>query len=166
MPYESRLVRHMDGRKSKSKEAIMYDAEEHWHLRLPSGEWPIEDIGERVWLTSLYICKREGGASSIGVRERSRVDGKWRGVSLEYRYLTSMGTYVRNRWVSPFGLWGSLMWRSKQERSGEKPDGNDKGDIRLAREAVGNGAGNPSIIATETLARKAVAQDSEEQLEE
>ena len=53
------------------------------------------------------------------------------------------------------------MWRCKQQRSGEYPEGNDKGEIRLPREAVGRGTENPSIIATETLIRKELAHDLE-----
>ena len=72
---------------------------------------------------------------------------------------------MRHRRISPFGLWGSLMWRSKQKRSGSNSEEHDKGEMRLARETVGNGTENPSIIATETLIRKEPTQDFEDQIQ-
>ena len=76
------------------------------------------------------------------------------------------GTYMRHRWISPLDIWESLTWRSKQRRIVGGPEENDKGEMRLAREAVGGGTDNPSIIATDALIRKEPIQDFEEQLNE
>ena len=47
-------------KKRRSQEAIMYDAEEQWHLGLATGEWSVGGVGGNVWISALYICKREG----------------------------------------------------------------------------------------------------------
>ena len=57
---------------------------------------------------------------------------------------------MRHKWISPFGLYGSLMWRNKHQRKTNRPGEMDKSEKRLLREAVGNGTGNPSVIATES----------------
>ena len=75
MPYGSRAVSLMGGEKRRSQEAIMYDAEEHWHLGLASGEWPIGEIGERVRITPLYVCKREGRLRQLELEPEAGVAG-------------------------------------------------------------------------------------------
>ena len=72
------------------------------------------------------------------------------GGSLEYWYLTTTGAYMKRKWISPFDLYGALMWGNKQQARSGNPEESDKIDIRLGRESVGNGAGNPLLITTET----------------
>ena len=48
----------------------------------------------------------------------------------------------------------------------DKPDGNGRGEGRLARETIGNGTGNPAIIAKESLIQKRPPVDLEELLHE
>ena len=54
------------------------------------------------------------------------------------------------------------MWGRTQKRSVGKPEEGDEGEIRLAREAVGHGKENPSIIATEELIQKELTHDLED----
>ena len=58
------------------------------------------------------------------------------------------------------------MWRIKHQRSTEKPGEIDKGEMRLSREAVGDGTEDPVLIATEALIRKESSPDYEEQLQD
>ena len=48
-----------------SQKIEMYDAEDHRPVGLAEKTWPIADIGGRVWLTLLYICKRKGGRHQL-----------------------------------------------------------------------------------------------------
>ena len=47
--------------------------------------------------------------------------------------------YMIRKWISPFGLYESLMWRNGQRAKSGNPEGGDRGDIILVTEAVCNG---------------------------
>lgn len=73
MTYGSHAVRQRDGLTKMSQEVEWYDAGDHWHLGLAASAWSVADIGERVWVTTLYICKREGRLHQLG---RARGNGE------------------------------------------------------------------------------------------
>ena len=72
------MVRHMDETKRRSKESIMYDAEERWRLGLTSDGWAIGDIGEREWSSTLYICKMGWTLFQLEVSKEAGIEDKWR----------------------------------------------------------------------------------------
>ena len=57
---------------------------------------------------------------------------------------------MEHKWISPFDLYGSLIWRNKQQGETDRPEESGKIEMRLVRAAVGNGTENPSTIATES----------------
>ena len=73
---------------------------------------------------------------------------------------------MRHKWISPFGLYGSLMRRNNQQAKPGNPEESDKRERRLGRAAVGNGSGDPLLIATETLIKEEPKSEFEEQTQE
>ena len=69
------------------------------------------------------------------------------------------------RWISPFDLYESPIWRNRQLDNSGNPDDNDKNDTRLVRDAVGNGSGNPLFCATETSIRDRLNPEFEEKIQ-
>ena len=84
-----------------------YDAEEHCNLGLASGRWAVEELGDKVQLTTLYICRGDGRLHHIEMGRESETEERWRGISLVYWYLAITGTYMRRKWISPFDLYES-----------------------------------------------------------
>ena len=73
---------------------------------------------------------------------------------------------MRRKWISPFDMYESLMWRNKQKRKTDKPVESEKNETRRDREEVGNGAGNTLLIMKETFIRKELTSEREEKLQE
>ena len=94
MTYESQVVWPFGARKKGSGKTEPYYSEEHWHIGLAADRWGIEELGDNVWLTSLYICKREGMPHRIEMGQEVGTEGVWGGISPEYCYLTITGTYM------------------------------------------------------------------------
>ena len=65
MTLGSQAVMPLDERQKSTTRTELYDAEDHWHLGLDAEKWAIGEVGERVWLSTPYICKREGGAHHL-----------------------------------------------------------------------------------------------------
>ena len=73
---------------------------------------------------------------------------------------------MRRKWISPFDLLESLMWVNKQQINTEKPEESGKSEMRLVREAVENGTGDPVVIANEALIQRDFPPGREWQLQE
>ena len=143
-----------------------YNAEDRWHLGLASEKWAVGELGDRVWLTAHYICKREGRMHHIEMGQAAATKEGWIGISLEYWYLAITGTYVRNRWISHFDLFESMMWRNIQQMRTEKPERSGWGEMGLVRDESGNVAESPLLITTESLIRNISTPHSEAQVQE
>ena len=55
MTYGSQAVRPFGERGGDSRQMESYDAEGHWRLGLAADRWAIGEVGEMVWLTTLYM---------------------------------------------------------------------------------------------------------------
>lgn len=95
--YETHVIRRRGELKKMSQSIEWADDEGRWNFGLAASTWLIEDIGARVWLTALYIRKREGRRHQLEGESEANSEEKRTGVSLEYRYLALTGTYVRHR---------------------------------------------------------------------
>ena len=162
MTYESQVERPCDD-KRKSRETEPYDAEGQRRLALASERWAIGELGGKVRLTDRYICKSEGRLHHIEIGRESGTEEGWRGISPGYCYLEITGKYMGGKWISHFDLYGSLMWRNKQHMKTWYPEESEKNEIRLVREEVCNGAGNPLLITTETWIQYETTPEFEEQ---
>ena len=89
-------------------------------------------------------------------RNRKIADGERvvrKGITLEYRYLSLTGAYIGHRWLSPFGLYESMIRGNKQQASSEHPECIMEAEISLVRESVGNEARNALLITPGDLIR-------------
>ena len=106
MTYESHVIRHRDELTKMSQGVERYGAEYYWHFGLSASAWSVADIGLRVFITALYICRREGRLHQLEGESEAKSEEKRRGICMEYWYIALTGMYMRRRWISPFDLWG------------------------------------------------------------
>ena len=79
----------------------------------------------------LYICQKAGKKSY-----RNRKRARWRNDSMEGNQpgilvLKPHGAYMRQRPISPFDLYDSMMWRSEPRESSEHPEDTPHAEISL-----------------------------------
>ena len=89
--YEFQVVKPIG--EGETEKTMLYDAEGQCVLFLSAERCEIEEVGERVRPTALYICKREGRLHLLGTGQELVAEERWRGISLEYWYLTMTGIY-------------------------------------------------------------------------
>ena len=73
---------------------------------------------------------------------------------------------MRRKWITPFDLYGSLMWWNRQQAKSGNPEASGKNKIRLVRDGVCNGAGNPLLSTTGTSIPEGWTSEFEDQIQE
>ena len=82
-----------------------YEAGDFRHLSLCGDDSAVEEIGQRVWISTLYVCGKEGnhpingGRMNLGCfQDGKRIvpyvntnEGRWKAISLERCFLSLSG---------------------------------------------------------------------------
>ena len=156
--------RHTKHRQSERKEKD--DRNAHWYVvqkntatwHWSGDDWTMEEIGRRVWLTTVYMCDKEGRYPMGGTWatdwisrktfthgfwvDDGGVEGelKWIGINLSHWRMSLTGTYIRRRWISPFELCESTMWTNGKNREGWTSG-------KIAKRSGWEWAGGPNIYS-------------------
>ena len=73
---------------------------------------------------------------------------------------------MRRKWIHPFDLYESLMWRNKQQMKARAPEESGKNEIRLVSEALCNESECPLLIMAENSIQNEMGPEFEEQMQE
>ena len=75
----------------------------------------------------------------VGSMKSDKAAATWQGISLERWYSRIARTFTKRRWISPYLLYESMMWRIQHQIDPSKPEANTMRVIKLGREPSGKG---------------------------